>query len=197
LRERCGGTGALLIFDEVQTGFGRVGDWFAANRYGVVPDVITAAKAMGGGLPLAGVFAPRDVLRRFAADPPFSHITTFGGHPISCAAGAAAVGVIHSEGLLSHAEAMGQFLLDGLRGLVCENGPVAAVRGAGLMIGVEPRSEPIARQIVDGCKADGLILETTLLDGRVVRFSPPLVVTRDQCAQALDTYRQVLGRVEL
>ena len=119
LRARCTEAGAMLVFDEVQTGFGRVADWFAALRFGVTPDAITVAKGMGAGMPLAGVIGPREAMNRFAADPPFSHITTFGGNPVCCAAGLAALRVIRRDGLLAKAEELGR----------APSGRVAAHRG--------------------------------------------------------------------
>lgn len=194
LRARCTQTGAMLIFDEIQTGIGRVGDWFAARRFGVTPDVLLVAKAVGGGMPLAGVMAPREVLRRFAAEPPFSHITTFGGHPVSCAAGLAALGVIEREGLLANAEQMGARLLEGLRAIAAAApaGRVRDVRGVGLMIGVEHDSPATARAIVERCRAGGLILETNLLSESTIRFSPPLIVTEVEVDEALAVYRAAL-----
>jgi acetylornithine/succinyldiaminopimelate/putrescine aminotransferase len=183
LRERCTAVGALLIFDEVQTGFGRIGDWFAARLYGVTPDVITMAKGMGAGMPLAGVLASREMITRFAADPPFSHITTFGGHPVSCAAGLTAMQVIEEDGLLQRARhtPLQKLLKDAVAG----DERVRDIRGVGLMIGVELTSRELAREVIIACKGRGLIVESNLLDERVVRFSPPLIVTDEQCAEGV------------
>jgi 4-aminobutyrate aminotransferase-like enzyme len=188
LRERCTQVGALLIFDEVQTAFGRIGEWFAAHYFGVTPDVITVAKALGAGYPLAGVIGPRDLLYRFAAEPPFSHITTFGGHPVSCAAGLAGLRAMRDGHLLDNAREQGQFLrarLDELRG---RTSVIEEIRGVGLMLGIRFASPALARRVVEQARQDGLLIETTLLDERVVRMSPPLIVTRAQCAQAFDIF---------
>lgn len=194
LRERCVRTGTLLIFDEVQTAFGRTGDWFAAGHYDVTPDIITLAKGMGAGMPLAGVLAGRDMLYRFAADPPFSHITTFGGHPVSCAAGLASIRVIRRDNLLENARQRGLQLLGGASSLAGRDGRIREVRGLGLMIGLVMETSELARQVVTGCKAEGLIVETNLLDERVIRLSPPLVVTAQQCDRALEVLGSVLQR---
>ncbi len=185
LRERCHAAGAFLIFDEVQTAFGRIGDWFAANYFHVTPDVITVAKALGAGYPLAAVIAPRDILYRFAAEPPFSHITTFGGHPVSCAAGLAGLRVIREEGLLENARAQGDFLRSELAKVGERVGEPLEIRGLGLMIGLKCSSSSLARRVVERARQDGLLVETTLLDETVVRLSPPLIVSRDQCAEAV------------
>jgi acetylornithine/N-succinyldiaminopimelate aminotransferase len=194
LRRRCSETGALLIFDEVQTGFGRTGQWFAAQTYGVTPDVITMAKGMGAGYPLAGVLAPRDVLYDFAASPAFSHITTFGGHPVSCAAGLAAMQVILEEDLLENCRSQGAYLLKSLAEIQ-QTWPqaITEVRGVGLMIGVEVTNPELARKLVDDCRERGLILETTLLRESTIRFSPPLTISTVECQFALETFQAALS----
>ncbi|PKO14814.1 aspartate aminotransferase family protein [candidate division BRC1 bacterium HGW-BRC1-1] len=193
LRERCDQTGAMLIFDEVQTGFGRLGEWFAAGEWaGATPDVMTVAKGMGAGMPLAGVIAPRDMLWRFAADPPFSHITTFGGHPVSCAAGLAAMKVIEREGLLARARECGDYLRDHLRDIAAADDQLVDVRGAGQMTGVEFASEKRAREVVTAAMAEGLLLETNLMAEDVVRFSPPLTATRAECDEAIEKFAKAL-----
>lgn len=193
LRERCSQVGALLIFDEVQTGFGRTGEWFASILYNVVPDAVTMAKGMGMGMPLAGLLSSRDLLYRFAADPPFSHITTFGGHPVSCAAGLAGMRVIREENLLEKTRERGAFLREQFcRASGLHPALVQEVRGVGLMLGVQMCDEKTARTAVIRCKELGLIVETTLLDERVIRFSPPLVVTHDECEEAVSLFSQVL-----
>jgi acetylornithine/succinyldiaminopimelate/putrescine aminotransferase len=193
LRARCDAVGALLIFDEVQTGFGRVGDWFAALRFNVTPNMITMAKGMGAGYPLAGLLGARDTMTRFAADPPFSHITTFGGHPVSCAAGLAAMEVVRSGLLLRNANEMGGILAESLQSIARSDERIRDVRGVGLMIGVELASSKLSRKVINHCREHGLILETTLLNERTIRFSPPLVVTREQCERALELFSSALG----
>lgn len=189
LRERCTQMGAILVFDEVQTGFGRTGKWFASQTYDVAPDIITMAKGMGAGYPLAGVLAPRQMLYDFAAVPAFSHITTFGGHPVSCAAGLAAMEIIEDEGLLDNCVAQGEWLLAALRELALQMPRVIRqVRGVGLMIGVEIDGPENARRLVDDCRNRGLILETNLLQEAVLRFSPALNVTREECEIALGVF---------
>ncbi len=193
LRDRCTETGAMLIFDEVQTGFGRTGNWFASQTYDVIPDIITMAKGMGAGYPLAGVLAPRQLLYDFAAVPAFSHITTFGGHPVSCAAGLAAMKIIKDEGLLENCRNQGEWLIKALMEVAVQVPQVIRnVRGVGLMIGVETASEQIARSLVDDCRARGLILETNLLQESVIRFSPALNVNRVECETAIRLFADAL-----
>lgn len=198
LREKCTAVGALLIFDEVQTAFGRTGHWFAAQTFSVTPDVITMAKGMGAGYPLAGVLAPRQLLYDFAAEPAFSHITTFGGHPVSCAAGLAAMEIIQREGLLENCRSQGEWLLQELGRLRAAHPTrVKDVRGIGLMTGVELASPQMARHIVNHCRDRGVILETNLLNEAVVRFSPALNVTRDECELALGALSEALDALLL
>lgn len=191
LRRQCDRTGAMLIFDEVQTGFGRLGSWFAAEHFGVTPDIITAAKGMGGGMPLAGLIARHEAITRFAAEPPFSHINTFGGHPVSCAAGLAALRVIESDGLLANAVEQGHFLRERL-GRAAAGGAVREVRGLGLMIGVAHEDAEVARGVINLCREKGLIVESNLLDERVIRFSPALTVTHAECDEAVAIYETSL-----
>ena len=192
LRRRCTEAGCLLIFDEVQTGFGRTGHWFAAETYGVTPDVITMAKGMGAGYPLAGVLASRDLLYNFAAVPAFSHITTFGGHPVSCAAGLAAMNVTEQENLLENCRTQGRYLVEELEKLKAVHSLIRNVRGVGLMIGVEVADADTARKLVDATRAAGLILETTLLNDATIRFSPALTVTPDECDKAVRLFEHCL-----
>ena len=117
LRQRATETGALLVFDEVLTGFGRVGRRFAFERFGVVPDVLVLAKALGGGMPLGAFVSSPEILATLATDPPLGHVTTFGGHPVSCAAGLAAWRVLERERLWERAEALGERLRAGLRAI--------------------------------------------------------------------------------
>lgn len=194
LRARCNETGTMLIFDEVQTGFGRTGHWFASDTYGVTPDVITMAKGMGAGYPIAGVLAPRQVLYNFAAVPDFSHITTFGGHPVSCAAGLAAMEILEKEQLLQNCIKQGKYLLECLQGIGSgKNGLIHEVRGVGLMIGVETESPETARKLVIACSKRGLILETTLLAESVIRFSPALTISRQECDHALAIFEECVS----
>jgi len=196
IRDHCTQTGTMLIFDEVQTGFGRLGGWFAAGVFNVTPDIIVMGKAMGAGLPLAGLLASRESLNRFAADPPFSHITTFGGNPISCAAGLAGIRSIEYDRLLTHASAMGEGLLKSAQEIMAAYPEkVTHVRGLGLMIGVELKTEAMARQVVEKARDYGVLFETTLLDEKTVRLSPPLIITPQHCHQGIDALARAIERL--
>ena len=176
LRRRCDETGALLVFDEVATGFGRTGRLFAHEHWGVVPDLLVLAKALGGGLPLGAFVGARTVMETLSRDPPLAHVTTFGGHPLSCAAGLAALEILLAEDLPGRAARVGDGLLRRLRALAGRGGLVD-VRGLGLLVGLEFSAPSTSSRFVERAFARGLILNWTLHRDTVVRLVPPLVIT--------------------
>jgi acetylornithine/N-succinyldiaminopimelate aminotransferase len=172
LRERCDRVGALLIYDEVLTGMGRTGRLFAMEHFGVVPDLVVMAKALGGGLPLGAFCGSERLIGELAHDPPLGHITTFGGHPLSCAAGLAALEVIVNERLWERANVLGEEMAQGLRRIA--SAEIAAVRFIGALIGIEFVNPGTARTFVRESLARGVIINWTLNAERVVRLAPPL-----------------------
>ena len=190
LRARCDGAGALLIFDEVLTGFGRTGKLFALEHFGVIPDIVVLAKALGGGLPLGAFCASASLLSVLAHDPPLGHITTFGGHPLSCAAGLAALEALIGDSLPERAARVGGIIMERLTRLA--GGNVVAVRGIGLLIGIEMASFDLARQLVEKSIASGVIVNWTLNCDRVVRLAPPLTIGEDEVDYALTTIERCL-----
>jgi acetylornithine/succinyldiaminopimelate/putrescine aminotransferase len=191
LRERCDQSGALLIFDEVLTGFGRTGRLFALEHFGVIPDVVVLAKALGGGLPLGAFCARDEILATLAHDPPLGHITTFGGHPLSCATGLAALDVIVAERLWERAATIGAYLTDRLRRMATPG--IKDIRGLGLLIGIEFVEAARARQFVAETIARGVVINWTLNADRVVRLAPPLTITSDEADFALDAMAAALA----
>jgi acetylornithine/succinyldiaminopimelate/putrescine aminotransferase len=194
LRRRASETGALLVFDEVLTGFGRVGRRFAFERFGVVPDVLVLAKALGGGMPLGAFVSSPEILATLSTDPPLGHVTTFGGHPVSCAAGLAALRVLERERLWERAEALGERLRAGLRALPW-NGHLVDVRGLGLLVGIELDDGERTRRLAEACFAHGLVLNWTLHRDRVIRLAPPLVITEAEIDRGLEILGLVLEEV--
>jgi len=195
LRERCDRAGTILIFDEVLTGMGRTGRLFAMEHFGVVPDLVVMAKALGGGLPLGAFCGSERLIGELARDPPLGHITTFGGHPLSCAAGLAALEVIVNERLWERASALGEELAHGLRRFA---GPeVAAVRAIGALIGIEFVSSETAETFVRESLARGVIINWTLNAERVVRLAPPLNMGAAEVGFGLQMMAEALeaGRV--
>jgi len=184
LRERCDRARALLIFDEVLTGFGRTGKLFAAEHFGVTPDIIVLAKALGGGLPLGALCGRDDLIAEFSHDPPLGHITTFGGHPLSCAAGLASLEAIVSENLPARAAKVGAEIMARLNDFHAPE--IAAVRGIGLLVGIEFHDSQIAHRFVAETIANGVVINWTLNAEKVVRLSPPLNIHPDEVDFALD-----------
>jgi acetylornithine/N-succinyldiaminopimelate aminotransferase len=169
VREICDDTGTLLIFDEVQTGFGRTGKWFCKEHSGVEPDIMTMAKALGGGFPM-GAMAARDGITFGKSE----HAATFGGSPLACAASLAAIGAIREEKLVARSKEMGEYFMKKLRNLKRDD--VVDVRGRGLMIGVELSTK--CPDIVDYARNHGVLLNCT--SDSVIRIAPPLIITKEQ-----------------
>jgi acetylornithine/N-succinyldiaminopimelate aminotransferase len=190
LRERCDRAGAMLIFDEVLTGFGRTGKLFALEHFGVVPDIVVMAKALGGGLPLGALCSRDEVLGTLSHDPPLGHITTFGGHPLSCAAGLAVLNVIVRERLYERAATIGR---DILRRLLAMRAPeIAAVRGLGMLVGIEFRDAALARRFVAASLAYGVVMNWTLNADNVVRLAPALTILPDEVDFAFSAMKKAL-----
>ena len=181
LRELCDEVGALLIFDEVQTGAGRTGHLYAYQSAGVVPDVLTSAKGLGGGFPVGAVLAKEEC----AALVPGSHGSTFGGNPLAMAAVKAVLGVVNEESFLEEVRFKGRILRNGLETLA-ERVPGATVRGEGLLLGLELGPE-LAPEVFRYCLDEGLLVN--LVGGTTIRLAPPLTVTRTEVRAALDTFR--------
>lgn len=181
LRARCDETGALLIFDEVQTGFGRTGTLFAFEHADVVPDVLTLAKAMGGGLPVGAFVSSSEVLGTLRNDPPLSHVTTFGGHPLSCAAGEAALRVILEDRLSARAlEIEARVRAQLVHPLIQE------IRGRGGMLGMVLRDARTTALTVQRSLRADVLLGWTLHSDTLVRIAPPLNIPWDVLSEALD-----------
>lgn len=196
LREICDQTGALLILDEIQTGFGRTGQWFACDLSGVTPDVLCMAKAMGGGLPLGGFISPPEIMATFS-DPPLSHLTTFGGNAVSCAAARAAIKFMQREDLPGKARERGQQFMDGLRDIQSRHEIVTDVRGRGLLIGLEFVDPETTARFDSEAYDRGVIMgAATINNESVVRLAPPLVITEQQIERALGIIEESIAAAE-
>ena len=195
LREICDEHGILLVVDEVQSGFGRTGRFFALEHFDLRPDIMTMAKGLASGLPLSGVAAPRGLMEKWI---PGTHGGTYGGNAVACAAAEATVRVLQEESLVDNAARMGRVLLDGLRGLQARCSLLGDVRGLGLMVGVEftgadGRPDKAAAKAVRlACQNRGLLLLTCGPYDNVIRWMPPLIVTRAQLAEALAAFEEAL-----
>lgn len=197
LREICNRYDILLIFDEVQTGFGRTGEWFAAQAFGVEPDVLCLAKGIANGFPLGATAARREIMGRWGAA---SHGTTCGGSPISCAAALATLDVIREENLLEAARVQGGLMLEALRELQAESPIVGDTRGVGMMIAVEfikpgTDKEPnpkVVRRVLERALEGGLLLYPCGHWTQTIRLIPPLTITREQMDEGLAIFRQAV-----
>lgn len=190
LKEICEKSGALLIVDEVQTGFGRTGKMFAVEHSGVIPDIMTIAKAMGGGVVPSGAMVSSERVWKVAfGENPLIHTTTFGGNPLACAAGIATIKVIQEENLAANAAERGQQLLEGLKIIQHKYSEVLTeIRGIGLMIGIQFEMEDVAKLVMSGLNHRGIIAAYTLNNPSVVRMEPPLIITSDQVETLLSCF---------
>jgi acetylornithine/succinyldiaminopimelate/putrescine aminotransferase len=191
LRRRCDEVGALLVFDEVVTAFGRTGRRFGFEHAQVRPDLLVLAKALGGGLPLGAFVGPPDVMRTLSRDPPLAHVTTFGGHPLSCAAGLAALDVLERDGLARRAADLGGRFQDRLRVLVGRGG-LRAVRGLGMLIGLDFEDAGACARAARRAFDERLILNWTLHRDTVIRLAPPLVLGDDEMDDAVTRLSRAL-----
>jgi len=179
VREICDETGTLLIFDEVQTGFGRTGTWFCKEHFGVEPDIMSMAKAMGGGFPMGAIAATEGISFERG-----QHASTFGGGPLACAAALASIEAIKGEELLKRSKEMGAYFTDKLRKMNRDD--VVEVRGKGLMIGVEIKYP--CSKFVDFAREHGVLVNCT--SDSVLRLVPPLVITKEQIDTVVDVLEQ-------
>jgi len=186
VRELCDRHDLLLILDEVQTGIGRTGPLFAYEQSGITPDIMTLAKGLGSGAPVAAMLSTERVAKAFSLG---THGTTFGGNALTCAAGYAVVRAVLDEGLLQRCVERGAYLQERLRELQSKHGHIRAVRGAGLLIGVELDGPGAAA--VDACRERGLIINCTA--EKVLRLCPPLIVSRAEIDQAIEILDGVLS----
>lgn len=193
LRELCNERGALLICDEVQGAMGRSGHWFSVDHWSVVPDIITVAKAFGGGLPLGAILSTEEIFSTFL-DPPLSHLTTFGGNPVACAAAIAAFDVIVEDNLVEQANEMGQYLRDRLESVQRQFPDVlTAIRGLGLWFAFDLEPASMAQPLANEMQERGVIVGSMLNSSGTVRVAPPLVVTPREIDTLIGVLRHSLG----
>ncbi|WP_371370880.1 aminotransferase class III-fold pyridoxal phosphate-dependent enzyme [Sporomusa aerivorans] len=197
VREICDQTGALLICDEVQSGLGRTGKMFAVEHYGVVPDIITTAKALGGGVMPIGAFTARSTIWDKYITSPFLHTSTFGGNPLACAAAIAAITAIREEELITRAEQSGRYFLDKLSDLARKYPEVIKeARGKGLMIGIELTKEGIGGLILSEMIDKGVLIAYTLNNPKVIRIEPPLTIELGQINYVTGCLEEALAKAQ-
>lgn len=179
VRARCDETGALLIFDEIQTGFGRTGRLFAFEHYGMRPDILLLAKAMGGGMPLGSFVTSGEIMGVIKENPMLGHITTFGGHPVSCAAGLASLEVILEEGLIEQIEAKATLFRTLLK-----HPKILEIRGEGLMMCLQLANFDQVEKVSQYCAANGVLIDWFLHWDSALRLAPPLTITEAEIEKA-------------
>lgn len=179
LRKKCDEHGVLLAFDEVQTGMGRTGSLFAFEQYRVVPDILVLAKALGGGMPIGAFVASKKIMDSFQSNPPLGHITTFGGHPVSCSAAIACLNVLTSSDIVSSVSSKGELFKQ-----LLNHSAIKEVRGVGLMLAIEFSSAEFTQQVIDNCLKNGVLTDWFLFAENCIRICPPLIITEEQIKDA-------------
>lgn len=191
LRARCDQVGAILVFDEVQTGFGRTGKMFAFQKYGVVPDILTLAKALGGGMPLGAFVSSKEKISALMSNPPLGHITTFGGHPVCCAAALASLKILMREGWISDVERKSILFEKGL----LDHKLVKEIRKSGLMMAVDLGKEEYANKIIPLLIEEGIISDYFLFNPTSFRIAPPLCISDKEIELTVFGIRRALDRL--
>ena len=187
LRQRCQETGSLLIFDEIQTGFGRTGFMFALERYKALPDILVLAKALGGGMPLGAFIASNKIMSVLMANPPLGHITTFGGHPVCCAAGLASLNVIIEENLVALCNEKSVLFKKELKHPL-----INEIRGEGLLLAVQLIKPEYVQYTIANSTKYGLILDYFLFCKNAFRIAPPLIIRNEEILWACTQLKKLL-----
>lgn len=190
LRKKCDETGTLLIFDEIQTGFGRTGKLFAFEHYGITPDILLIAKGMGGGMPIGAFISSKKIMDELKENPILGHITTFGGHPVSCAAGLASLNTILEENLVDGVESREKLF----RKLLIHP-KITEVRGLGLMIAVQLANFSEVEEVSKRCLEHGIIIDWFLHCDSALRIAPPLNITEGEITFACKTIIKVISEL--
>lgn len=191
LRERCDEVGALLIFDEIQTGMGRTGEMFAMKKYGVTPDIVCLAKALGGGMPLGAFVSSREIMQSLTHNPVLGHITTFGGHPVCCAAGLAAMKFLQDNRVVEEVERKGALYEQ----LLADHPAIKEIRRSGLLIAVELGSSERMFAMMEMFAKEGIMSDWFLYCDTAFRISPPLVISDDEIRDSVRIIRECLDRL--
>lgn len=191
LRKRCDEVGALLIFDEIQVGMGRTGEMFAMQKYGVTPDIVCLAKALGGGMPLGAFVSSQKIMSTLTHNPVLGHITTFGGHPVCCAAGLAAMKYLQDEKVVEDVERKGAMFVE----LLKDHPAVKEIRRSGLLMAVELGESAKLYRLMDLFIEEGILSDWFLYCDTAFRISPPLIITDDEIRNCVALIRKCLDRL--
>jgi len=191
LRSKCSETGAMLIFDEIQTGMGRTGTMFAFEKYGIIPDILLLAKGLGGGMPIGAFISSREIMQTLTFNPVLGHITTFGGHPVSCAAALANIDVIINEKLIEGVETKSKLFVE----LLSKSSAISQIRVAGLMIALQLDNFTHVKKVIDRCIEEGVITDWFLFNDSSIRIAPPLIITEEQIRESCKIILEALETV--
>jgi acetylornithine/succinyldiaminopimelate/putrescine aminotransferase len=191
VRERCTRSGTMMIFDEVQTAFGRTGKLWAFEHFGVVPDILVLAKALGGGMPLGAFISSPEIMRTLSRNPALGHITTFGGHPVSCAAGLASLSLLLEGDWMEQSREKEALFREHLR-----HPAIREIRGIGLYLAVELGNREKVQRFMELALEAGIVSDSFLFHDTAFRISPPLIISRDQILEACSRVMNVLERLE-
>ena len=191
LRKRCDEVGALLIFDEIQVGMGRTGEMFAMQKYGVTPDIVCLAKALGGGMPLGAFVSSQKIMSTLTHNPVLGHITTFGGHPVCCAAGLAAMKFLQDEKVVEDVERKGAMFVE----LLKDHPAVKEIRRSGLLMAVELGESAKLYRLMDYFIEEGILSDWFLYCDTAFRISPPLIITDDEIRDCAELIKKCLDRL--
>lgn len=191
LRQRCSEVGALLIFDEIQVGMGRSGEMFAMQKYGVTPDIVCLAKALGGGMPLSAFVSSQEIMNTLTHNPVLGHITTFGGHPVCCAAGLAAMKYLQNNHIVEEVERKGALYEE----LLADHPAVREIRRSGLLLAVELGDSAKLYKIMDLFIEEGILSDWFLFCDTAFRISPPLVISDNEIRDSVRMIRRCLDKL--
>ena len=191
IRNRCNVTGTLLIFDEIQTGFGRLSHMFAIDRFGVVPDILLLAKALGGGMPLGAFISSGEIMSALVTNPSLGHITTFGGHPVCCAAGLASLNVIIDDKLAESCNSKSALFKKELT-----HSLISKVRGEGLLMAVQLTDPSYIKYVIAHAPDHGLVLDYFLFCDNAFRIAPPLTISHKEIVLASELLKKLLDDAE-
>jgi acetylornithine/N-succinyldiaminopimelate aminotransferase len=190
IRQRCDETGALLVFDEIQTGFGRTGEMFAFQKYGVKPDIIVLAKSLGGGMPLGAFISRKEIMHCLGSDPALGHITTFGGHPVSCKAGLCTLEIIKRDSLHKTVLHKEKLIRENLK-----HPGIKEIRGTGLLLAIDLGTPEMMHKMVKSALKNGIITDWFLFCDEAIRVSPPLNITDEEILEACRLLKKSLDQV--
>ncbi|VAW25926.1 Acetylornithine aminotransferase (ACOAT) [hydrothermal vent metagenome] len=190
LRNKCTEVGTLLIFDEVQTGIGRTGKLFAFEHFNIIPDIITLAKGLGGGMPIGAFIASHKLMKLLSHNPMLGHITTFGGNPVCCASALATLNIIAEQFFLTQVEPKGRLIEE-----LLVHTEIKAIRRKGLMLAIELKTEEKVNKLIEYCIANGVIIYWFLSTRNSFRISPPLTITQEEIKEACGVIKDGLDRL--